>query len=59
MREITKTISIRVDGKPMDFRLAKPDIFSGAVLQKVPDRIFDRTATNLVYTLPATTIMEQ
>ena len=30
-----------------------------ANLQKVPDRTFDRTGTNLTYTLPATTITEQ
>lgn len=29
------------------------------MLQKVPDRVFDRTATNLVYTLLAATIAEQ
>ena len=28
-------------------------------LQKVPDRTFDRTGTNLTYTLLATTITEQ
>ena len=31
MREITKTISLSVDGKPMDFRLAKPDDLLDAV----------------------------
>ena len=30
MREIEKTISIPVEGKPMDFRLTKLDAFSGA-----------------------------
>ena len=34
-------------------------ICTGVTLQKVPDRVFDRTATNLVYTLLATTITEQ
>ena len=28
-------------------------------MQKVPDRVFDRTGTNLTYTLLATTITEQ
>ena len=32
MREITKTISSHVDGKPADFRLTKLDAFSGAAL---------------------------
>ena len=35
MREITKTISIPVDGKPMDFRLTKLDAFSGASLLRM------------------------
>ena len=35
MREITKTISIPVDGKPLDFRLTKLDAFSGAFLLRM------------------------
>ena len=35
MREITKTVSISIDGKPMDFRLTKLDAFSGAVLLRM------------------------
>ncbi len=35
MREITKTISIPADGKPMDFRLTKLDAFSGASLLRM------------------------
>ncbi len=35
MREITKVISVPVDGKPMDFRLTKLDAFSGAVLLRM------------------------
>jgi len=31
---------------------------TGVSLQKAPDRTFDRTATNLTYTLLATTISE-
>ena len=34
-------------------------VCTGVTLQKVPDRVFDRTATNLVYTLLATTVTEQ
>ena len=34
-------------------------ICTGVTLQKVPERTFDRTATNLVVTLLATTITEQ
>ena len=32
MREIMKTVSVHVDGKPMDFRLTKLDAFSGVSL---------------------------
>ena len=32
---------------------------TGVSLQKVPDRVYDRTGTNVVYTLLATTITEQ
>ena len=35
MREIEKTISIPVEGKPMDFRLTKLDAFSGASLMRM------------------------
>ena len=35
MREIVKTISIQVDGNPLDFRLTKPDAFSGASLLRM------------------------
>ena len=34
-------------------------VCTGVSLQKVPDRTFDRTGTNLIYTLLATTITEQ
>ena len=41
MREITKTLTIPVDGKKMDFRLTKLDAFSGAsllrMLSKMPE----------------------
>ena len=35
MREITKTISVPVDGKSLDFRLTKLDAFSGASLLRM------------------------
>ena len=35
MREITKTVSISIDGKPLDFRLTKLDAFSGAALLRM------------------------
>ena len=35
------------------------EVCTGVSLQKVPDRTFDRTGTNLTYTLLATTITEQ
>ena len=34
-------------------------VCTGVTLQKIPDRIYDRTSSNLVYTLLATTITEQ
>ena len=35
MREITKTVSISIDRKPMDFRLTKLDAFSGVTLLRM------------------------
>ena len=35
MREIVKTISIPVEGKPKDFRLTKLDAFSGVTLLRM------------------------
>ena len=35
MREIVKTVSVHVDGKPVDFRLTKLDAFSGATLLRM------------------------
>ena len=35
MREITKTLTISVDGKKMDFRLTKLDAFSGTPLLRM------------------------
>ena len=35
MREITKTISVPVGAKPMDFQLTKLDAFSGAALLRM------------------------
>ena len=34
-------------------------VCTGVTLQKIPDRVYDRTSSNLVYTLLATTITEQ
>ena len=34
-------------------------VCTGVTLQKIPDRVYDRTATNLTYTLLAATITEQ
>ena len=39
MREITKTLSVPVDGKPRDFRLTKLDAFSGASLLRLMARL--------------------
>ena len=35
MREIVKTVSVRADGKPADFRLTKLDAFSGVALLRM------------------------
>ena len=35
MREITKTISVPVDGNSRDFRLTKLDAFSGVMLLRM------------------------
>ena len=34
-------------------------VCTGVTLQKVSDRVFDRTVRNLTYTIPAATITEQ
>ena len=39
MREITKTLSIPLNGKPMDFRLTKLDAFSGVTLLRLMTRL--------------------
>ena len=39
MREITKTLSISLNGKPMDFRLKKLDAFSGVMLLRLMTRM--------------------
>ena len=39
MREITKTISVSVDDRPMDFRLTKLDAFSGVSLLRMLARL--------------------
>ena len=39
MREIIKTLSVPVDGKPRDFRMTKLDAFSGASLLRLMARL--------------------
>ena len=46
MREITKTLSVPVDGKPVDFRLTKLDAFSGAALLRLLSRMPDGSAAS-------------
>ena len=48
MHEITKTISISVDGKPMDFRLTKLDAFSGVSLLRMLSRMPENTPSNVI-----------
>ena len=49
MREITRTISVSVNGKSTDFRLTKLDAFSGVTLlrlmAKMPDSGLHRGIT--------------
>ncbi len=52
MRSITKTISIPVDGKPLDFRLTKLDAFSGVALLRMLSRIPDNAVPFLFTSLP-------
>ena len=53
MREITKTLSVPVDGKPVDFRLTKLDAFSGAALLRMLSRMPEgSTASDLLTGLP-------
>ena len=53
MREITKTLSISLNGKPMDFRLKKLDAFSGVTLLRLMTRLPEEgTASDLLSALP-------
>ena len=53
MREITKKISIPLDGKNMDFRLTKLDAFSGVTLLRLMTRLPEGgTASDLLSALP-------
>ena len=53
MREITKTLSISLNGKPMDFRLTKLDAFSGVTLLRLMTRLPEGgTASDLLSALP-------
>ena len=45
MREITKTVSVPVDGKPRDFRLTKLDAFSGVSLLRLMARLPEKDAS--------------
>ena len=46
MREITKTISSHVDGKPADFRLTKLDAFSGVMLLRMLSSVPDGSSVS-------------
>ena len=45
MREITKTVSVPVDGKLKDFRLTKLDAFSGVSLLRLMARLPEKGAS--------------
>ncbi len=53
MREITKTLSVPLNGNPMDFRLTKLDAFSGVTLLRLMTRLPEGgTASDLLSALP-------
>ena len=53
MREITKILSVPMDGKPVDFRLMKLDAFSGTALLRMLSRMPEgRAAADLMTGLP-------
>ena len=53
MREIRKTISIPLNGKPMDFRVTKLDAFSGVMLLRLMTRLPEGgAASDLLSALP-------
>ena len=53
MREITKTLSIPLNGRPMDFRLTKLDAFSGVTLLRLMTHLPEGgAATDLLSALP-------
>ena len=59
MREITKIISIPVDGKSMDFRLTKLDAFSGVSLLRLLMRLEDREGEHTLLDLVASLSEEE
>ena len=59
MREITKTISIPVDGKSLDFRLTKLDAFSGIMLLRLLMRLEERKANPAMLDLIASLSEEE
>ena len=52
MRTIMKTVSLPVDGTPMEFRLTKLDAFSGARLLKLLSRAETDNLQQLIFSLP-------
>ena len=54
MREITKTLSVPVNGKSMDFRLTKLDAFSGVFLLRILSAMEGekKPLPDLFFTLP-------
>ena len=42
MRNITKDITLTIDGSPQGFRLTKPDAFSGVEILRLLLRLQDR-----------------
>ena len=54
MREITKILSVPVEGKPMDFRLTKLDAFSGVFLLRMLSGMQEekKPLLDLFFTLP-------
>ena len=51
MREITKTLSVPMNGKYMDFRLTKLDAFSGVALLRMLSKLPEQTDLSTIHCL--------
>ena len=54
IREITKTFSVPIDGKPVDFQLTKLDAFSGVALLRMLSKLPEQTDLSTIHCLLST-----